>query len=41
MLSPEEFEKLSQERLFFKEEILGKGVIIYERDHKELADFRL
>jgi hypothetical protein len=28
---PEEFERLRQERPFFREEILAKGVIVYER----------
>lgn len=30
--TPEEFEQLSQRRLFFQEEILGKGVVVYERN---------
>jgi predicted nucleotidyltransferase len=29
--TPEEFDRLCTERLFFKEEILGKGEILYER----------
>ena len=29
--TPEEFERLRQERSFFREEILAKGVIVYER----------
>ncbi len=29
--TPEEFERLCQERLFFREEILAKGRIVYER----------
>lgn len=29
--TPEEFEQLCQERLFFREEILAKGRIVYER----------
>ncbi len=36
----EEFEKLSQERPFFRDEILGKGIVIYEREREELVDFR-
>ncbi len=31
--TPEEFEQLSQRRLFFQEEILDKGVVVYERDN--------
>jgi predicted nucleotidyltransferase len=30
--TPEEFEKLSQDREFFKQEVLMKGKIIYERE---------
>jgi predicted nucleotidyltransferase len=29
--TPEEFEQLRQERPFFREEILAKGMVIYER----------
>jgi predicted nucleotidyltransferase len=29
--TPEEFEQLSQERRFFREEILDKGKVLYER----------
>jgi predicted nucleotidyltransferase len=38
--TPEEFEKMSQERLFVKEEILGKGVVIYEQNSGILVDIR-
>jgi predicted nucleotidyltransferase len=30
--TPEEFEQLCRERLFFREEILAKGRIVYERN---------
>jgi predicted nucleotidyltransferase len=30
--TPEEFERLSQERMFVREEIVQKGKVIYERD---------
>jgi predicted nucleotidyltransferase len=30
--TPEEFDKLCSERLFFQEEILKKGKVLYERD---------
>jgi predicted nucleotidyltransferase len=29
--TPEEFEQLCQERVFFQEEILTKGIVVYER----------
>jgi len=29
--TPEEFEQLCQERVFFQEEILDRGVVVYER----------
>lgn len=29
--TPEEFERLCQERLFFREEVLAKGKTVYER----------
>jgi predicted nucleotidyltransferase len=29
--TPEEFEQLCQERAFFQEEILTKGIVVYER----------
>ncbi|MBL7201768.1 MAG: nucleotidyltransferase domain-containing protein [Anaerolineae bacterium] len=29
--TPEEYEQLRRERPFFREEILGKGVVVYER----------
>jgi len=38
--TPEEFEQLSQRRLFFQEEILDKGVVVYERDSGVLVSFR-
>jgi predicted nucleotidyltransferase len=31
--TPQEFERLCKERLFFQEEILGKGKVLYERIH--------
>jgi len=31
--TPQEFEHLCKERLFFQEEILGKGKVLYERIH--------
>jgi len=31
--TPNEFEQLSRERPFFRDEILGKGRVIYERGH--------
>jgi predicted nucleotidyltransferase len=30
--TPEEFEQLRRERPFFREEILAKGMVVYERD---------
>jgi predicted nucleotidyltransferase len=30
--TPEEFERLRRERPFFREEILAKGVVVYERN---------
>ena len=30
--TPDEFEQLSRRRLFFQEEILDKGIVVYERD---------
>jgi predicted nucleotidyltransferase len=38
--TPEEFEHMSQNRLFVREEILEKGIVIYERDCGVLADLR-
>ena len=38
--TPEEFEQLSQRRLFFQEEILDKGIVVYERDSGILVSFR-
>jgi len=38
--TPEEFEKLSQERVFFQQEILDKGVVVYERDRGALVNLR-
>ena len=38
--TPEEFEQLSQRRLFFQEEILGEGVVVYERNRGSVANFR-
>ena len=35
--TPEEFEQLSQRRLFFQEEILDKGVVVYERNSGSVA----
>jgi hypothetical protein len=29
--TPEEFERLRRERAFFRNEILAKGVVVYER----------
>ncbi len=31
--TPEEFEQLRQDRPFFREEILGKGMVVYEREN--------
>jgi uncharacterized protein len=31
--TPQEFEHLCQDRLFFQEEILGRGKVLYERIH--------
>jgi predicted nucleotidyltransferase len=31
--TPEEFDRLCSERLFFREEIIGKGKIVYERSN--------
>lgn len=39
--TPEEFEQMSQTRLFVQEEILDKGIVIYERNRGVLADLRL
>ncbi len=36
--TPEEFEQLSQRRLFFQEEILDKGIVVYERNRGSVAD---
>jgi predicted nucleotidyltransferase len=30
--TPEEFERLSQERAFVRDEIFGKGTVLYERE---------
>ena len=38
--TPEEFEQLSQQRLFFQEEILDKGVVVYERNRGSLVELR-
>ncbi len=31
--TPQEFEQLCRERLFFREEVLGRGKVVYERIH--------
>jgi len=31
--TPQEFEQLGNERLFLREEVVGKGKVIYERDN--------
>lgn len=36
--TPEEFEALCQERPFFREEVLAKGKVVYERNSGTLAD---
>jgi len=33
MYTPQEFEQLSNERLFLREEVVGKGKMIYERSN--------
>jgi len=38
--TPEEFERLSKRRLFLREEILDKGIVVYERDRGVLVDLR-
>jgi len=38
--TPEEFKRMSEERIFIRDEILGKGIVIYERKREELAIFR-
>ena len=38
--TPDEFEQMSQERLFFREEILDKGIVVYERNRGALANLR-
>jgi predicted nucleotidyltransferase len=32
--TPDEFKSMSEERIFIRDEILGKGVVIYERDRE-------
>jgi len=39
--TPGEFEQMSRERDFVREEILGKGRTIYERSRGKVADIRL
>ena len=38
--TPEEFERLRQNRVFFREEISNKGVVVYERNRGMLASLR-
>ena len=38
--TPEEFRQLSERRLFFQEELLDKGIVIYERDSGVLVNLR-
>ena len=38
--TPEEFEQLSQRRVFFREEILDKGIVVYERNRGALVNLR-
>jgi uncharacterized protein len=35
--TPSEFDQMARERLFFRHEILGKGVVLYERGDQTLA----
>ncbi|MBI3959806.1 MAG: nucleotidyltransferase domain-containing protein [Chloroflexi bacterium] len=38
--TPDEFDQMARERIFFKHEILGKGVVVYERGNPTMAGLR-